>query len=171
MARHPRLRNMRMERPGRRFRQAISGDELVVPSGREPRASIALALNVPQKFVVLLNDSEFVVQVPIDLDWLDDDGDECCTICGDVPSQGQPPLLDRDMPADAAQTCQRCLWEKLCAPCRVELPGPQGGTIACLACLEPEEASGLADKRRSEALEAYWTGRDELEKATHPSML
>ena len=156
MARHPRLRNMRMERLGRRFRQAISGDELVVPSGREPRAYIALALNVPQTFVELLNDSEFVVQVPIDREWLDDPGDECCTICGDVPSQGQPPLLDLDLPADAAQTCQRCAPEKLCAPCRVELPGPQGGTtIACLACLEPEEERGLADKRRSKALRAW----------------
>ena len=28
----------------------------------------------------------------------------------------------------------------------------------------PEEASVLADKRRSEALEAYWTGREELEE-------
>ena len=165
MARHPRLRNMRMERLGRRFRQAISGDELVVPPGREPRASIALALNVPQKFVVLLNDSEFVVQVPIDLEWLADD-DECCNICGDVPSQGQPPLLDRDTPAGAAQTCQRCTPAMLCAPCRVELHGPQGGAIACLACLEPEEERGLADKRRSKALRAWWTGRDELENAS-----
>ena len=65
MARHPRLRNMRMERPGRRFRQAISGRELVVPPGREPRAAIALALNVPQKFVVLLNASEFVINAQL----------------------------------------------------------------------------------------------------------
>ena len=35
----------------------------------------------------------------------------------------------------------------------------------------PAEASGLADKRRSEALEACWTGRDELEKATHPNII
>ena len=168
MGRHPRLRNMRMERPGQCFRQAISDHELVVPPGREPRASIALALNVPQKFVVLLNDSEFVVQVPIDLEWLDDDGDECCTICGDVPSQGQPPLLDRLMPADAAQTCQRCTPEYLCAPCRVELPG---GTIACLACLEPDEARGLADKRRFEALHVWWTLCDDLEKAANPKRI
>ena len=123
-----------------------------------------MALYVPQKFVVLLNASEFVVTVPIDLEWLDDDGDECCTICGDVPSQGQPPLLDRDMPADAAQTCQRCTPAKLCAPCRVELHSPRGGTIACLACLEPDEERGLADKRRLEALQAWWTLCDELEK-------
>ena len=170
MARHPRLRNMRMERLGRRFRQAISGHELVVPPGREPRASIALALNVPQKFVVLLNASEFVVKVPIDLEWLDD-GDECCTVCGDVPSQGQPPLVDRDTRAGAAQTCQRCTPAMLCAPCRVELHGPQGGTIACLACLEPDEVRGLADKRRFEALQAWWALRVDFEKAANPKMI
>ena len=170
MGRHPRLRNMRMERPGQCFRQAISGHELVVPPGREPRASIALTLNVPQKFVVLLNASEFVVKAPIDLEWLDHD-DECCTICGDVPSQGQPLLVDRDTWAGAAQTCQRCTPAMLCAPCRVELHRPRGGTIACLACLEPDEVRGLADKRRFEALQAWWTLRDELEKATNPKMI
>ena len=54
---------------------------------------------------------------------------------------------------------------------RGRVHGPQGGTIACLACLEPDEERGLADKRRSEALRAWRTGSDELENATHPNML
>ena len=54
---------------------------------------------------------------------------------------------------------------------RGRVHGPQGGTIACLACLEPDEVRGLAGKRRFEALHSWWALRDDLEKAAGPKKI
>ena len=148
------LKNRRIAPQGQFFRNAVSGVESWVPEGWKPKVWLALAHNVPQQFISLLDCQSFAVVVP-DHDYFDMADELSCTICGDAPYPGQK-LLDRDLEWDRRQTCQRCEPDYLCDLCRCE---PSPGNFACLACLYPEEECRLGDNRRLAALQMFWALR------------
>ena len=130
------------------FHNSITGKDISVPSSKDPKLAIALVLNVPRRFVVILDEQSFCVSVPETEDLCE--VDISCTICGDEPSSGRT-LLDREVQSDYKVTCRRCSPEYLCFPCRVEIDSE----FCCLACVEPEEEYLLRDHRRFRALEAW----------------
>ena len=133
--------------PSRLFRNLISGHTVKVPCTEEPKVRLALECHVPQQFIEVQGQN-FIIRTP-DLEWLDE-CDPACTICGDAPFPGQQ-LLDRDVAADLAVTCQRRHPEYLCNLCLCK-------PMICLACLEPGEESTLDHKsgRRLAALKVFW---------------
>ena len=150
------LKNKRIPRESKLFRNAISGAEAQVPASWEPKIWLPLMLNVPQQFVTIQDDQSYVVLVP-DHDFIYDAPDVSCTICGDTPYSGQA-LLDRDLPGDEERTCYRCVPAYLCARCRIELPRSKlsPGGVVCLACVEQNEEGLLVDNRRLLALKMFW---------------
>ena len=131
------------------FHNSISGKDVSVPSSKDPKLAIALACNVPRRFVVILDEQSFCVSVPETEDLCE--VDISCAICGDEPSNGRT-LLDRDIHSDYKVTCRRCSPEYLCFSCRVEIHSE----FCCIACVKPEEEHLLSDHRRLRALNAYW---------------
>ena len=147
-----RLKNQRVPagwtpNPGSLYRNLISGHTVWVPCTEEPKVRLALECHVPQQFIEVQGQN-FIIRTP-DLERLDE-CDPACTICGDAPFPGQQ-LLDRDVPADLAVTCQRCYPSYLCNLCLCK-------PMICLACLEPGEESTLDHKsgRRLAALKVFW---------------
>ena len=136
------------------FHNSISGKDISVPSSKDPKLAIALACNVPRRFVVILDEQSFCVSVP-ETEALCE-VDFSCTICGDEPSNGRT-LLDHTIDADYKVTCHRCSPEYLCFSCRVEIHSE----FCCIACVKPEEEHLLSDHRRLRALKAYWQSMDE----------
>ena len=120
-----------------------------MPSSKDAKLAIALACNVPRRFVVILDEQSFCVSVPETEDLCE--VDISCAICGDEPSNGRT-LLDRDIHSDYKVTCRRCSPEYLCFSCRVEIHSE----FCCIACVKPEEEHLLSDHRRLRALNAYW---------------
>ena len=119
------------------FHNSISGKEVSVPYSKDTKLAIALACNVPRRFVVILDEQSFCISVPETTD---------------QPSNGRT-LLDRDIHWDYKVTCHRCSPEFLCSSCRVEIDSE----FCCLACVTPEEEHLLSDQRRLRALEAWWS--------------
>ena len=140
------------------FHNSISGKEVSVPYSKDTKLAIALASNVPRRFVVILDEQSFCVSVPETTDLCE--AEISCTICGDQPSNGRT-LLDRDIHWDYKVTCHRCSPEYLCSSCRVEIDSE----FCCLACVTPEEEHLLSDQRRLRALEMWWSYVDETEAA------
>ena len=134
------------------FHNSISGKDVLVPTSKDTKLALALACNVPRRFVVVLDEQSFCVSVPETEDLCE--VEFSCTICGDEPSNGRT-LLDRDIDSDYKVTCHRCSPEYLCSPCRVEI----NSEFCCLACVMPGEEHLLSDLRRLRALEAYWHAR------------
>ena len=137
---------------GRFFHNLVTGVAFWVSCTKEPKLALALALNVPQLFIVSVDDRSFVTSAP-DLEWLSTGEEPACTICGDTPYRGSR-LLDRDFDLDS--TCQECYPEYLCMLCLCDHK-------VCLACLQPWEEELLDDKRRRRlaALTHYWDMQDE----------
>ena len=133
------------------------------------RSYVARRLKVPQAFVrpcSSISDSStypmathsYTLTIP-ETDYLDDLVDDyACTICGDVPVDGEH-LLDRDCDEDLSKTCCRCCPEYMCYACRVKV-GPS--CWACLACIQPNEESIVAQVKRLVAMKMLWNHMDDL---------